>query len=94
MKKCSILRGDMDNFKILKILVNGNCIVVREMKILKREGGGMDFGGGEVGVEGGKLEARGEKNGVESWEETHSCFSRKSGFFSCKYAPILTMVKK
>ena len=47
----------------------------------------MDFGGGKVGVEGGKLEARGEKNGVESWEETHSCFSRKSGFFSCKYPP-------
>ena len=80
MKKCSILRGDMDNFKILKILVNGNCIVVREMKILKREGGGMDFGWG--------------KNGVESWEETHSCFSRKSGFFPCKYAPILTKDKR
>lgn len=40
----------------------------------------MDGVGGEFGVEG-------EKIGVENWEETHSCFCRKSGFFQCKISP-------
>lgn len=87
MKKCSILRGDMDNFKILKILVNGNCIVVREMKILKREGGGMDFGWGKVGVEGKKMESRvGRKHTAVS--------AAKAAFFCVNIPLMLSMVKK
>ena len=50
------------------------------MKFLKIEEGGMDEEG-----EGWNFLVG--KNGVESWEETHSCFSRKSGFFLCKYTP-------
>lgn len=80
MKKCSILRGDVDNFKILKILVNGNCIVLRKMKILKIEGGGMDFGWG-------KMESRvGRKHTAVS--------AAKAAFSRVNMPPILTMVKK
>lgn len=87
MKKCSILRGDVDNFKNLKILVNGNCIVVREMKILKIEGGGMDFGWGKVGVKGEKLESRvGRK---------HTAVSAAKAAFSRVNIPLmLSLVKK